>query len=161
MVSGSRRNGFTLVELLIVIIIIAVLAAIAIPKFANSTQRSKEASLRRNLQLIRNAEERCAADTGLVVDIADLTSSAEPAFGFVPGKIGSIWPKGSFPTNSWRGPYLQSIPINPITGNNLTNGGSAIGGFAWEFNPNQNFNTNYVLFDSSVGGLDGTRYRTW
>ena len=48
------NKGFTLVELLIVIIIIAVLAAIAIPKFANSSLRSKESALRSNLKISRD-----------------------------------------------------------------------------------------------------------
>ena len=40
------RRGFTLVELLIVIIILAVIAAIAIPKFNNSSRMAKEAALK-------------------------------------------------------------------------------------------------------------------
>lgn len=76
--SGNRR-GFTLVELLIVIIIIAVLAAIAIPKFANSGVRSKESALKANLKLYRNAVELFRNDTGAFPDkLADLTVTTAP-----------------------------------------------------------------------------------
>lgn len=46
------------------IIIVAVLAAIAIPKVAQNARRSKEASLRYNLKLMRSAVDRFYADTG-------------------------------------------------------------------------------------------------
>ncbi|MCL6624610.1 MAG: prepilin-type N-terminal cleavage/methylation domain-containing protein, partial [Fimbriimonadales bacterium] len=59
----SLKKGFTLVELLIVIIIIAILAAIVVPKFADSGLRSKEAALKSNLKLLRNAVELFKADT--------------------------------------------------------------------------------------------------
>src|SRR5690349_7704388 len=45
-----RSRGFTLMELLIVIIVIAVLAAIALPRFINSGLRSKESSLKADLR---------------------------------------------------------------------------------------------------------------
>jgi general secretion pathway protein G len=55
--NSRARFGFTLVELLIVIVILAVLAAIAIPKFMDSGTRSKESSLKSNLKLVRTALE--------------------------------------------------------------------------------------------------------
>lgn len=83
--------AFTLVELLIVIIIIAIFAALAIPKFSSSTKQSKEASLRANLKLIREAGDRCETDTGQTVDLPFLASATPPATGWVRGPMGTNW----------------------------------------------------------------------
>ncbi|MHC4845917.1 MAG: type II secretion system protein, partial [Planctomycetota bacterium] len=50
-----RSAGFTLVELLIVVIILGVLAAVVIPQFQNTTEQAKESSLAASLSTIRQA----------------------------------------------------------------------------------------------------------
>ena len=53
----KRQSGFTLVELLIVVIILAILAAIVIPQFSSATKDTQESALDANLAGMRNAVE--------------------------------------------------------------------------------------------------------
>jgi general secretion pathway protein G len=52
--SARRSRGFTLLELMIVIFIMSILLAIAVPNFTSSVKRSREAVLRQNLFTLRD-----------------------------------------------------------------------------------------------------------
>jgi prepilin-type N-terminal cleavage/methylation domain-containing protein len=156
-----QRRAFTLVELLVVIVIVAVLAAIAVPKFAQSSLRSKEAALRASLKLIRDAGDRCEADTGLTVDVTALLSATPPANGWKRGQMNSNWPSRPLNPSTWHGPYLFAVPVNPVLGTNryVTGGGDAT--TAWTHCSNQPFNTHYYYYPSANLSSAGTQYRTW
>jgi general secretion pathway protein G len=60
----GRRHGFTLLELLVVMAIIATLLTIATPRYFRSLQRSREAVLRQDLATLRESIDKFYGDTG-------------------------------------------------------------------------------------------------
>ena len=70
-IRNRRRSGFTLVELAVVIIIIGILAAFAVPRFLDSVERSKAGEAFNYLAAVRSAQERYQVRQGTYAD--DLT----------------------------------------------------------------------------------------
>jgi general secretion pathway protein G len=58
----TRESGFTLVELMIVMLIISVLAAVAIPMFEASLRNAREAALKEDLHVMRDAIDSYTMD---------------------------------------------------------------------------------------------------
>jgi len=75
---NKRRGGFTLVEIMIVVAIIALLAAIAVPGFLRARKRSQASRILNDLRMIDAAVDQYAIETnrssGNVVAIADWTN---------------------------------------------------------------------------------------
>jgi general secretion pathway protein G len=96
-----RRPAFTLIELLIVVVILAILAAVLIPLFADSTHDAKHGTAVANLRTLRG-QIACymAQHHGQPpIDLAKLLQKTD-----IDGNAGSDF-----------GPYLQSLPVNPFT----------------------------------------------
>ena len=75
---NKRRGGFTLVEIMIVVAIIALLAAIAVPGFLRARKRSQASRIINDLRLIDSAVDQYAIETnktsGSTVNTADWTN---------------------------------------------------------------------------------------
>ena len=68
MLRSRGRKGFTLVELAVVIIIIGILAAFAVPRFLDSVERSKAGEAFNYLAAVRSAQERYQVRQGTYAD---------------------------------------------------------------------------------------------
>lgn len=75
---SSRRGGFTLVEIMIVVAIIALLAAIAVPGFLRARKRSQASKILNDLRMIDSAVDQYAIETnrktGDTVAVGDWTN---------------------------------------------------------------------------------------
>jgi prepilin-type N-terminal cleavage/methylation domain-containing protein len=68
---NSRRRGFTLIELLIVITVLGLLAAIAIPRFTHMKQKANVATMQTALKNLGQAEESFFAEHGVYTAVLD------------------------------------------------------------------------------------------
>jgi general secretion pathway protein G len=101
-----RRRGFTLVEVLIVVVIMAILAAIVIPTVSDGTTQSKRATVASNLQILRSQIElyKQQHNSQPPADLDVLTVKTNLA-----GQAGTT-------AEFTLGPYIREIPVNPFTG---------------------------------------------
>ena len=105
--SAKRRIGFTLVEVLIVVVIMAILAATIIPQFSDSSKDAKESNLRFNLHTLRSQIELYKSQhDGVVPQTANLPELSNKTT--LAGDIGNTR------THKF-GPYIRQIPANPFT----------------------------------------------
>jgi general secretion pathway protein G len=62
--TGKRRAGFTLIEMMVVMVVISMLLTIAVPRYLRSLERSKEAVLKQDLSALRESIDKFYGDTG-------------------------------------------------------------------------------------------------
>lgn len=129
----KNEKGFTLIELLIVVAIIGILAAIAIPQFASYRQRAFNSAALSDLRNVATGQESLFADTqgygdlssGTVLTTADPTEAAAVlAEGPLPAASDVV--SGAYIANAF-GTHGFSISNGVVIGGSVTNDGGAAG----------------------------------
>jgi len=109
-----RRSAFTLIEVLIVVIIMAVLAATIIPQFSSSTKDAKTSSLKFNMHTLRSQIEMYKVHH--LGTLPAITNNDLPQLYSATNVSGTIGTSG---TDYPYGPYVdQQLPVNPFDNSN-------------------------------------------
>lgn len=129
---NCRNKGFTLVEILIVVIILGILAAIVIPQFTEASSDAREAALSSDLQTVRSQLELYK-----IQHLDDYPTAAD----FVAQLTGKTDLDGTKNASGVYGAYLHTFPTNPFvsgaTGNQVEvqagDAGLGNGSHGWHF----------------------------
>jgi general secretion pathway protein G len=111
-IRSKRDHAFTLVEILIVVVILGILAAIVIPQFSNATQTARENTMKDDLRYLRT-QIGCyqAQHDGVAPGV---TSDFVSQMTLYTNDAGATQAIGDA-THKY-GPYLLRMPANPVNG---------------------------------------------
>ncbi len=94
----GNESGFTLIELMLVVIIIAIIAAIAVPRVAGNTEKAKTVATQQTISSLESALDTFELGVGRFPTTEEgLDSLVEK-------------PTGLSDEDAWAGPYLREIP---------------------------------------------------
>jgi general secretion pathway protein G len=151
----STRKAFTLVEILIVVIILGILAAIVIPQFTNASSDARNSSLASTLQTLRSQIELYKLQHGDT--LPNLLTSGS---GWAPftGTTSYGNPAQTF------GPYMQATPSNPENGfstvidSTAAPGATVASGTGFVFDYNGGNGSGEIYGTSDTGGTTVAPY---
>ena len=157
----NSNKGFTLVEILIVVIILGILAAIVIPQFSNASTDAKKNSLTSQLQTLRSQFELyklqhndqlppafVAANNAIITDWREMTSQTDVSGSTTPATTADKY-----------GPYLQQEPANPLNSQKGVYVGTADVAFG-AANPGGANSTAGFVMNKTTGKIWGTTAKT-
>lgn len=145
--SPKARRGFPLVELLVVIVVLAMLAVIVVPRLLGAGERSEEAGLKSDLFALRKAISLFVAHTSAYpACLEDLATDSAPASGL--DSAGNVKP---IDATDWNGPYLAPVPIDSISGRD----------FIYCITPEDGHRVGEVRSSATGSSLDGIPYSEW
>ncbi len=105
----TRRDGFSLLEVVIVVAIIAILAAIGIPRMSRGSRGANDSAVSGNLAVLRNAIDLYAAEHGGAFPGATTIANQLTRYTDVSGATSE-----TKTTTHIYGPYLRGIPPLPV-----------------------------------------------
>lgn len=156
----SRKNGFTLVEIMVTTMIISLLLAVATPSILRAHIKAREAKLKGDLRTIRAALEQFNNDTGVFpVTPYQLTQSNPTPVGHRVTENGIAWNQ-PFDPASYKGPYLKTLPtVDPLfKGSPAGN----VHGNEWVYDSGPStMEQNWIQAPSQAMSTEGTSYNTW
>ena len=109
-INTSRKAGFTLVEIMIVVAIIGLLAAIAIPNFVRARTTSQMNACINNLRQIDGAKQQWALETKQLATATPVAADIGPFLGRAASVVGVVCPSGGAGAA-----FATSYNINALT----------------------------------------------
>ena len=159
MSTERKRSGFTLVEILIVVIILGILAAIIIPQFSDASNEARESTLTSNLQILRSQVGLYKIQHRDVYPDSTDTVTFETALTTRTDELGA-----ASTDPDALGPYMQRVPNNPFTTDDADPlfifgvlDSAAAGGSHWFFNTV----TGAVIANDGGESPDGTLHSSY
>lgn len=147
MMTRSRKDqGFTLVEILIVVVILGILAAIVIPQFTSASETAKGSSVVSQLQTIRSQLELYQVQHNGNYPTLTLMQQGTNDWEVMTLETDADGVTG---TGNAFGPYLQKAPVNPFTSSSLVGeAGSAADTDGWSYD--EDTGVILIVLDSTV-----------
>lgn len=122
----ARPGGFTLVEMTIVVLILAIVSMVVLPKFAEATDEARESALQRDLQICQKQIEQYILDhKGRNPAHSEM---GVPDDNFVARMTGHTDESGRLNNAGAYGPYMIEWPTNPYVDSDATAAAVKVGG---------------------------------